>query len=283
MNPGRPSFFSGRRRTESGARRKAWTSLFLIAGPCVLEDDALNFEVADHLAELGERLDLPVTFKASFDKANRSSVSSSRGPGLEEGLAALARVRDRSGLPLLTDIHLPEQAAVTATVVDALQIPAFLCRQTDLLRAAAATGRPVCVKKGQWMAPEDVGGVIGKLREAGAREMAVTERGFAFGYGRWIVDMRSFALMRAATGCPTVFDASHAVQLPGGEGSRSGGEPEHIGRLAAAAVAAGADGLFLEVHPDPAAAPSDGSNMLPLAELERVVKGAMRVREAVAV
>ncbi|MYG18759.1 MAG: 3-deoxy-8-phosphooctulonate synthase, partial [Gemmatimonadales bacterium] len=162
MNPGRPSFFSGRRRS----------SLFLIAGPCVIEDDDLNFEVADHLAELGERLDLPVTFKASFDKANRSSASSPRGPGLDEGLAALARVRDRSGLPLLTDIHLPEQAALAAEVADALQIPAFLCRQTDLLRAAAATGRPVNVKKGQWMAPEDVGGVIGKLREAGAREMA---------------------------------------------------------------------------------------------------------------
>ncbi|MYC87338.1 MAG: 3-deoxy-8-phosphooctulonate synthase [Gemmatimonadales bacterium] len=273
MKPGRPSFFSGRRGS----------SLFLIAGPCTLEGDALNFEIADHLAELGERLDLPVTFKASFDKANRSSALSPRGPGLEAGLAALARVRDRSELPVLTDIHLPEQAAPAAAVADALQIPAFLCRQTDLLLAAAATGRPVNVKKGQWMAPGDVGGVVGKLRSAGVRDVAVTERGFAFGYGRWVVDMRSFALMREATGCPTVFDASHAVQLPGGEGARSGGEPEHIGRLAAAAVAAGADGLFVEVHPDPSAAPSDGSNMLPLAELERVVDRALRVREAVAV
>ena len=276
-----PSFFSGRRRTESDAGAKPWTSLFLIAGPCVLEDDALNFAIADHLAELGERFGLPVTFKASFDKANRSSVSSPRGPGLDEGLRALARVRDRSGLPVLTDIHHPEQAARTAEIVDALQIPAFLSRQTDLLCAAGATGRPVSVKKGQWMAPEDVGGVIGKLREAGAHDMAVTERGFAFGYGRWIVDMRSFSLMREATGCPTVFDASHAVQLPGGEGARSGGEPRHIGRLAAAAVAAGADGLFIEVHPEPAAALSDGSNMLPLGELERVLARAMRVREAV--
>ena len=249
----------------------------------MLEDDALNFQVADRLAELGERFDLPVTFKASFDKANRSFARSARGPGLEEGLAALARVRDRSGLPVLTDIHLPEQAARAAAVVDALQIPAFLCRQTDLLRAAAATGRPVNIKKGQWMAPKDVGGVVGKLRAAGAGEIAVTERGFAFGYGRWVVDMRSFALMREAADCPTVFDASHAVQLPGAERSRSGGEPEHIGRLAAAAVAAGADGLFIEVHPDPASAPSDGSNMLPLAELERVVDRALRVREAVAV
>ncbi len=242
----------------------------------------MNFEIADHLAELADRLDLPVTFKASFDKANRSSASSARGPGLDAGLEALARVRERSGLPVLTDIHLPEQAARAAAVVDALQIPAFLCRQTDLLRAAGAAGRPVSVKKGQWMAPGDIGGAIGKLREAGAREVAVTERGFAFGYGRWVVDMRSFAVMRETTGCPTVFDASHAVQLPGGEGSVSGGEPEHIGRLAAAAVAAGADGLFVEVHPDPGAAPSDGSNMLPLAELGAVLERAMRVREAVA-
>ncbi len=281
MNAGRPPFFSGRRRTPSGGKKRPWTSLFLIAGPCALEDDGLNFEIADHLADLGERLDVPVTFKGSFDKANRSSASSSRGPGLDAGLAALARVRERSGLPVLTDIHLPEQAACAAAVVDALQIPAFLCRQTDLLRAAGATGRPVSVKKGQWMAPGDVGGVVGKLRAAGAREVAVTERGVAFGYGRWVVDMRSFDLMREATGCPTVFDASHAVQLPGGEGTTSGGEPRHIGRLAAAAVAAGADGLFVEVHPDPGAAPSDGSNMLPLGELERVLETSMRVREAV--
>ncbi len=282
MTSGRALFFSGRRRTASGPGGKPWTSLFLIAGPCVLEDDGLNFEIADHLAELADRFDLPVTFKASFDKANRSSASSARGPGLEAGLEALARVRERSGLPVLTDIHLPEQAARAAAVVDALQIPAFLCRQTDLLRAAGATGRPVSVKKGQWMAPGDIGSAIGKLRKAGAREVAVTERGFAFGYGRWVVDMRSFAVMRETTGCPTVFDASHAVQLPGGEGSVSGGEPEHIGRLAAAAVAAGADGLFVEVHPDPGAAPSDGSNMLPLAELGAVLERAMRVREAVA-
>ena len=282
MSAGRPPLFAGRRRTASVAGARPWTSLFLIAGPCVLEDDGLNARIADRLAEIGARLDVPVTFKASFDKANRSAAASPRGPGLEAGLEALARVRERSGLPVLTDIHLPEQAAPAAAVVDALQIPAFLSRQTDLLRAAGRTGRPVSVKKGQWMAPGDIGGAVAKLREAGAAEVAVTERGFAFGYGRWIVDMRSFALMSAATGCPTVFDASHAVQLPGGRGAASGGEPEHIGRLAAAAVAAGTDGLFIEVHPDPAAAPSDGSNMLPLAELDPVLERCLRVREAVA-
>ncbi|WP_419948690.1 3-deoxy-8-phosphooctulonate synthase [Candidatus Palauibacter sp.] len=282
MNSGRPPFFYGRRRTASVSGTKSWTSLFLVAGPCVLEHDRLNFEIADRLAEIGARLDVPITFKASFDKANRSSVGSPRGPGLDDGLAALARVRERSGLPVLTDIHHPEQAARAAAVVDALQIPAFLCRQTDLLQAAGATGRPVSVKKGQWMAPGDMGAAVKKLRSAGAADVAVTERGSAFGYGRWVVDMRSFALMREATGCPTLFDASHAVQLPGGLGSSSGGEPEHIGRLAAAAVAAGADGLFIEVHPDPGAAPSDGSNMLPLDELERVLEQSLRVREAVA-
>ena len=282
MSAARPPFFVGHRRTASVAGAESGEGLFLIAGPCVLEGDGLNGEIADRLAEIGARLDVPVTFKASFDKANRSSAASPRGPGLDEGLEALARVRARSGLPVLTDIHVPEQAARAAAVVDALQIPAFLCRQTDLLRAAGRTGRPVSIKKGQWMAPGDIGGAVEKLRAAGAAEVAVTERGFAFGYGRWIVDMRSFALMRAATGCPTVFDASHAVQLPGGRGASSGGEPEHIGRLAAAAVAAGADGLFIEVHPDPAAAPSDGSNMLPLDELERVLARSVRVREAVA-
>lgn len=289
MNAGRPPLFAGRRRTASTVRaaREAEAaaspcgSLFLIAGPCVLEDDGLNFEVADRLARIGARLDLPVIFKASFDKANRTSAGSPRGPGLEAGLEALARVRERSGLPVLTDIHLPDQAAVAAGTVDALQIPAFLSRQTDLLRAAGATGLPVSVKKGQWMAPGDIGSAVEKLRDAGADEIAVTERGFAFGYGRWVVDMRSFALMHAATGCPTIFDATHAVQLPGGRGTSSGGEPDHIGRLAAAAVAAGADGLFLEVHPDPAAAPSDGSNMLPLDALEGVLERARRVREAV--
>lgn len=267
--------FSGR-----GASGSA-PGLFLIAGPCVLEDDQVHFEVVDHLVEISERHGIPVVFKASFDKANRSSPTSPRGPGLEAGLLALLRVRERSGLPVLTDIHLPEQAAPAAAAVNALQIPAFLCRQTDLLVAAAETGRPINVKKGQWMAPEQIALAVEKLRGAGAEEIAVTERGTAFGYGRWVVDMRSFRLMREASGCPTVFDASHAVQLPGGAGTVSGGEPEHIETLAASAVAAGADGLFVEVHPEPSRARSDGANMLPLDRLERLVRTCVAVRSAV--
>ena len=238
--------------------------LFLIAGPCALEDDDLNLRVAEAVADASTRHGVPAIFKGSFDKANRSSVGSFRGPGLEAGLRALARVREETGLAVLTDVHLPEQAGTAAEVVDALQIPAFLCRQTDLLVAAGATGRPVNVKKGQWMAPRDIAGAVEKLRGAAAGEIAVTERGTTFGYGRWVVDMRSFVLMREATGCPAIFDASHAVQLPGGADGTSGGEPDHIESLASAAVAAGADGLFGEVHPEPARAPSDGANMIPL-------------------
>lgn len=267
--------FSG--RTGDGGAR----ALFLIAGPCVLESDDVHFRVADHVAQVASACGVTAIFKASFDKANRSSPGSPRGPGLDDGLDALSRVRERSGLPLLTDIHLPDQAAEAAGTVDVLQIPAFLCRQTDLLLAAAATGRPVNVKKGQWMAPEHMAGAVDKLRAGGAAEIAVTERGTAFGYGRWVVDMRSFAIMREATGCPTVFDATHSVQLPGGQGTASGGEPRHIESLAAAAVAAGADGLFVETHPDPANAPSDGANMLPLDRLRGLVERCVRVREAV--
>jgi len=269
------ALFSGRVR--SGGE----CGLFLIAGPCVLEDPALDLEIAAAVAEVASRHDVPAVFKASFDKANRSSGTSSRGPGADAGLSVLALVREKTGLPVLTDIHLPEQAGRAAAVVDALQIPAFLSRQTDLLAAAGRTGRPVNVKKGQWMAPEHIAGAVDKLRRAGAREIAVTERGTAFGYGRWVVDMRSFAIMRRATGCPTIFDATHAVQLPGSQGVESGGEPEHIERLAAAAVAAGADGLFVEVHPRPRAAPSDGASMLPLERLDGLVARCVAVRAAV--
>jgi len=254
--------------------------LFLIAGPCVLEGEAIEREIAETVASVSVRHGVPAIFKASFDKANRTAGGSPRGPGLGAGLAALSRVREETGLPVLTDIHLPEHAEPVAAVVDALQIPAFLSRQTDLLAAAARTGRPVNVKKGQWMAPEDIAGAVAKLRAAGAVEIAVTERGTAFGYGRWVVDMRSFAVMREATGCPTIFDATHAVQLPGEAGTASGGEPEHIERLAAAAVAAGAQGLFVEVHPRPSAAPSDGASMLPLARLDALVARCVAVRAA---
>lgn len=254
----------------------------LIAGPCVLEDDAVNLGVARALARLSAALDLPVVFKASFDKANRARPDAPRGPGLDEGLRRLARVRDETGLPLLTDVHEPGQAAAAAAVVDALQVPAFLVRQTDLIVAAARTGRPVNLKKGQWMAPEEMGGAIAKARAAGANGVSVTERGTAFGYGDLVVDMRGFARMRAACACPVIFDGTHSVQRPGRAAGASGGDREHIPRLVLAAVAAGCDALYLEVHPRPEDAPSDGATMLPLDELAPLLERALRVRHAVA-
>ena len=268
-------------------------ALFLIAGPCVLESDTLNLRVGEHLARLAERVPGGIIFKASFDKANRSNATAHRGPGLDEGLAALERVRLATGLPILTDVHLPEQCAPAADVVDVLQIPAFLCRQTDLLVAAGRTGKAVNVKKGQWMHPEGMRGAVDKVRE-GARgkkeeersdalsplppsriplpEVAVTERGTFFGYGDLVVDMRSFARMREACDAPVVFDATHSVQRPGqGQGGASGGAREFIPPLALAATAAGADGLFMETHPDPDHAPSDGPNMIPLQQLNELV------------
>ena len=260
--------------------------LFLIAGPCVVEDDDLNFRVADALARLAERVPGGIIYKSSFDKANRSNVSAHRGPGMDEGLAALERVRARSGLPVLTDVHLPDQCAAAASVVDFLQIPAFLCRQTDLLLAAGATGKPVNVKKGQWMEPEAMRGAVAKIREAAPSgpdtpadgRVAVTERGTFFGYGDLTVDMRSFARMRAACAAPVIFDGTHSVQRPGrGDGGASGGAREFIPALTLAALAAGADGLFLETHPDPDHAPSDGPNMIPLDELPALVERAVEV------
>jgi 2-dehydro-3-deoxyphosphooctonate aldolase (KDO 8-P synthase) len=257
-------------------------ALFLIAGPCQLEDEALNLRVAEHLARLAERVPGGVIFKASFDKANRSNTDGVRGPGLEAGLAALARVRAATGLPLLTDVHEASQCAPAAGVVDVLQIPAFLCRQTDLLLAAGATGRAVNIKKGQWMHPEGMRGAVRKV-EAGAWRagrpagpIAVTERGTFFGYGDLVVDMRTFSRMRAACGVPVIFDGTHSVQRPGqGEGGSSGGAREFVAPLTLAAVAAGAQGLFLETHPDPDRAPSDGANMLPLAALDDLVSRAV--------
>ena len=249
-------------------------AFFLIAGPCVLEDDALNLRVGEHLARLAERVPGGIIYKASFDKANRSNAGAERGPGLDAGLAALDRVRRATGLPILTDVHLPEQCARAAEVVDVLQIPAFLCRQTDLLVAAGATGKPVNVKKGQWMHPEGMHGAVAKVRSARAHagEVAVTERGTFFGYGDLVVDMRGFMRLREATGAPVIFDATHSVQRPGqGANGASGGARECIPPLTYAAVSAGADGLFLETHPDPANAPSDGPNMIPLAELDALV------------
>lgn len=268
-------------------------ALFLIAGPCVLESDELNLRVAEHLARLADSVPGGIIFKASFDKANRSNAGAHRGPGLDEGLAKLARVREKTGLPLLTDVHLPEQCAPTGDVVDVLQIPAFLCRQTDLLVAAGATGKSVNVKKGQWMHPEGMRGAVDKVRAA-AREaaharssasshgVAVTERGSFFGYGDLVVDMRSFARMREACDAPVIFDATHSVQQPGkGQGGSSGGAREFIPPLTLAALGAGADGLFMETHPDPDHAPSDGPNMVPLHQLDDLVKRAVDVWDRV--
>jgi 2-dehydro-3-deoxyphosphooctonate aldolase (KDO 8-P synthase) len=262
-------------------------ALFLIAGPCVLEDDALNLRVGEHLAKLAERVPGGIIFKASFDKANRSNAGAFRGPGLDEGLAALDRVRRATGLPVLTDVHLPEQCAPAAQVADVLQIPAFLCRQTDLLLAAGATGKPVNVKKGQWMHPEGMAGAIAKVRDgyreaghAGAPQVAATERGSFFGYGDLVVDFRALPRMRAACDAPVIFDATHSVQQPGrGEGGASGGAREFIPPLTLAACAVGVDGLFMETHPDPAHAPSDGPNMIPLHALDALVMRAVDIWE----
>jgi 2-dehydro-3-deoxyphosphooctonate aldolase (KDO 8-P synthase) len=245
---------------------------FLIAGPCVVEGGDVLPRVAEALARLSAARGLPVCFKASFDKANRARLGAPRGPGLDEGLRMLERVRATSGLPVLTDIHEPAQAAAAAEVADVLQIPAFLCRQTDLLVAAGGTGRPVNVKKGQWMQAEAMAGAVEKVRSAGSAEVAVTERGTFFGYGDLVVDMRNFARLRAATHAPVVFDATHAVQQPGhgGEGA-SGGQREHIPALLAAAAVAGADGFFLETHPDPAHALSDAATQWPLDRLDELV------------
>ena len=256
-------------------------SPFLIAGPCLVEEGDLLPRVAGRLAELGQRLGLAVCFKASFDKANRSRGAAARGPGMERGLALLDQARRTSGLPVLTDVHEPEQAAVAAGIVDALQVPAFLCRQTDLLHACGATGKPVNVKKGQWMEPEAMAGALEKVREGGGREVAVTERGTFFGYGDLVVDYRGFARLRRATGAPVIFDATHSAQQPGrGASGASGGVREHVPALLAAAAGAGADGFFIETHPDPARAPSDADTQWPLDQLEALLVRTLRIWRA---
>jgi 2-dehydro-3-deoxyphosphooctonate aldolase (KDO 8-P synthase) len=245
---------------------------FLIAGPCVIEPGDVLPRVAEVLARLERDLGIPVCLKASFDKANRARLGASRGPGMEEGLRALERARAASGLPILTDIHEVHQAGPVAEVADVLQIPAFLCRQTDLLVAAGRTGRAVNVKKGQWMHADGMRGSVEKVRSAGAPEVAVTERGTFFGYGDLVVDMRNFSRLREATGAPVIFDATHAVQQPGqGDAGASGGQREFIPPLLAAAAAAGADGFFLETHPDPGRALSDAATQWPLDRLVELV------------
>ena len=250
----------------------------LLAGPCVLENDDLNLEIGHALVAISRELALPIVFKASYDKANRSKADSPRGPGVEEGLRRLARVKAETGLPVITDIHEPPHAGMAADVVDVIQIPAFLCRQTDLLVAAGRTGRVVSIKKGQWMAPEEMIHAVEKVRRAGSPEVVVTERGTFFGYGNLVVDMRSFRRIREATGVRAIFDGTHSVQRPGKAAGSSGGDPEHIPSLVLAAVAAGCDGLFLETHPNPSAAPSDSTNMLPLEDLRSLLEKVQAVR-----
>ena len=248
---------------EAGADRP----LFLIAGPCAIESETLALETATTLKGIAERLSVPLIYKSSFDKANRSSAASFRGPGLEEGLRILARVRDEVGVPVITDVHEDTPMDEVADVVDVLQTPAFLCRQTNFIERVARAGKPVNVKKGQFLAPGDMVNVVAKARGVGNESILVCERGVSFGYNNLVSDMRALAIMRS-TGCPVVFDATHSVQLPGGRGDASGGQREFVPVLARAAVAAGVAGLFMETHPDPERALSDGPNAWPLGELE---------------
>ncbi len=251
----------------------------LIAGPCVIESERLCLRVASFLADACRRLEVPFVFKASFDKANRTSAASFRGPGLESGLRILAKVRAEIDVPVLTDVHETAQVGPVAEVVDVLQIPAFLCRQTDLIQAAVKTGLVVNLKKGQFLSPTEMGRVVAKAVTAGARRLLVTERGTTFGYNNLVVDMRSLSVLSKA-GFPVIFDATHSVQLPGAGGDRSGGQREFVPVLARAAVAAGAHGLFLETHPHPDRALSDGPNMMPLAQVPPLLEQLIRIREA---
>jgi len=256
--------------------------LLVIAGPCVVESEVLCLGVAERLQRITSKLGVPYVFKASYDKANRTSVASFRGIGMEEGLRVLERVRRDAGVPVLSDVHGVEEVHAAAQVLDVLQIPAFLCRQTDLLVAAARTGRVVNVKKGQFLAPGDMRHVVEKVESAGSRRLMLTERGTTFGYNNLIVDFRSLPIMHQ-WGYPVIFDATHSVQLPGAAGNTSGGLREFVAPLARAAVAVGCDGLFMEVHPDPDHAPSDGPNMVPLDRVEDLLRRVLTIREAVGV
>jgi 2-dehydro-3-deoxyphosphooctonate aldolase (KDO 8-P synthase) len=253
--------------------------LLWILGPCVIESHDLTLRIADALRDLSERLRLPLVFKASFDKANRTSGKSFRGPGLHEGLKTLDAVKRRTGLPVTTDVHETAQVAAVAEVCDLLQVPAFLARQTDLVQAAGRSGRAINVKKGQFMAPWDMRHVVTKMAEVGNRRLLLTERGSTFGYNTLVSDMRSVPWMQEL-GCPVIFDATHSVQMPGGQGDRSGGDRRMVPYLARAAVACGCDGLFLETHPRPDEALSDGPNMVPLDELPDLVRCSLRLRDA---
>jgi 2-dehydro-3-deoxyphosphooctonate aldolase (KDO 8-P synthase) len=254
--------------------------LALIAGPCVIESEALCLEVGSRLKKVCERLGIFYVFKASYDKANRTSGRSFRGPGLAEGLTALERVRHKLGVPVVTDVHTEQQAQLVGQTVDILQIPAFLCRQTDLIAAAVHTGRIVNIKKGQFLSPTEMGQVVQKAVEAGGKKLMVTERGTTFGYNNLVTDMRSIPTM-ARFGFPVIFDATHSVQLPGAGGKSSGGQREFAPVLARAAVAAGVNGVFVETHPEPDRALSDGPNMVPLAEMPALLKSLLKIHAAV--
>ncbi len=254
--------------------------LFLIAGPCVIESEQMIIDIAGHMKEISQALDINYIFKASFDKANRSSESSYRGPGIEEGLRILAKVKSDLGLPILTDVHEDTPLNEVADVVDVLQTPAFLCRQTNFIKAVAATGKAVNIKKGQFLSPWEMGNVVDKARSTGNESIMVCERGFSFGYNNLVSDMRSLAIMRK-TGAPVVFDATHSVQLPGGQGGSSGGQREFVPVLARAAVAAGVAGVFMETHPDPANALSDGPNAWPLDRMQQLLEQLVQIDRGV--
>jgi len=262
-----------------GPVRVGGDRLFLIAGPCVIESETHTRKMADAIQRITSDLGVPYIFKSSYDKANRTSVKSFRGPGLEEGTAILGRLRQATGLPVLTDVHEPEHCAIAAEGVDVLQIPAFLCRQTDLLVAAAVTGRAINVKKGQFVAPWDMNHAVEKVTSSGNPRVFLTERGATFGYNNLVVDMRSLAIMRRLA--PVVFDGTHSVQIPSGANGVSGGQPEFIPLLARAAVAAGVDGVFLEVHDNPAEAKSDGANALDLGNLRPLLEMMLEIQQVV--
>ena len=254
--------------------------MVLVAGPCVVESESCALRHARAIKKITDRLKIPFIFKSSYDKANRSSVRSFRGPGIEQGLLILRRVKEEVGLPILTDVHSIEEAERAARVADVLQIPAFLCRQTDLLLAAAATGKIINVKKGQFLAPWDMKNIIDKIVSCGNRNILLTERGTSFGYNTLVSDFRSIPIMQKF-GYPVIFDATHSVQQPGGRGTSSGGEREFVSVLAKAAVAVGADGIFLEVHENPDKAPSDGPNMVPLKNLEELLESLLKLSRVV--
>ncbi len=260
---------------------KTDSPFFLVSGPCVIEDEAVTLRIAARLKELTDSLGIPFTFKASYDKANRTAISAFRGPGIQDGLRVLAKVKKTLGVPILSDVHRISEVSAAAQVLDVIQIPAFLCRQTDLLLTVAKTGKPVNVKKGQFLAPWDMVNIVEKIRSVSSVQPMITERGVMFGYNNLVVDFRGIQIMQQ-TGCPVVFDATHSVQLPGGAGTHSGGQREFAPVLARAAMAAGADGVFLEVHEDPDNALCDGPNSLPLDQLPGLLVQLKAIKTALA-